>query len=290
MAEPRTPQPLSPPLKWAGGKRWLLQYLRPLWKDHAHRRLVEPLGGGLAITLGLRPKRAWINDINPHLINFYRWVKRGLDLPFSDKDHNPEAYYEYRARFNQLIANGKATSKEAAQLFYYLNRTCYNGLCRFNASGEFNVPFGKYKRIQYARGFPAHEEAFKEWEFTVGDFEKMTELEPEDFVYADPPYDVEFTKYAKDGFSWEDQERLAQWLAKHQGPVVISNQATARVKDLYALHGYLMYEVPGPRRISCNGDRRPALEVLAFRNVELPNSLREMLEVAGARTQGNNKA
>ncbi len=290
MAEPRTHQPLSPPLKWAGGKRWLLQYLRPVWKDHAHRRLVEPLGGGLAITLGLRPQRAWINDINPHLINFYRWVKQGLDLPFSEKDHNPEAYYRYRARFNQLIANGGATSKEAAQLFYYLNRTCYNGLCRFNASGEFNVPFGKYKRIQYARGFPHHEEAFKEWEFTCGDFEKMTGLEPEDFIYADPPYDVEFTKYAKDGFSWEDQERLAQWLAKHQGPVVISNQATARVKDLYALHGYLMYEVPGPRRISCNGDRRPALEVLAFRNVELPNSLREMLEVAGARTQGNNKA
>ncbi|HCW50778.1 MAG TPA: adenine methyltransferase [Clostridiales bacterium] len=290
MAEPRTHQPLSPPLKWAGGKRWLLQYLRPVWKDHAHRRLVEPLGGGLAITLGLRPQRAWINDINPHLINFYRWVKQGLDLPFSEKDHNPEAYYRYRARFNQLIANGGATSKEAAQLFYYLNRTCYNGLCRFNASGEFNVPFGKYKRIQYARGFPHHEEAFKEWEFTCGDFEKMTGLEPEDFIYADPPYDVEFTKYAKDGFSWEDQERLAQWLAKHQGPVVISNQATARVKDLYALHGYLMYEVPGPRRISCNGDRRPALEVLAFRNVELPNSLREMLEVAGARTQANNEA
>jgi DNA adenine methylase len=287
MVEAHPPQPLSPLLKWAGGKRWLLEYLRPLWKDHAHRRLVEPLGGGLAITLGLRPKRAWVNDINPHLINFYRWVKQGLELPFSDKDHNAEAYYGYRARFNQLIANGEATSKEAAQLFYYLNRTCYNGLCRFNASGEFNVPFGKYKKIQYARGFPVHQEAFKEWEFTAGDFEKMTELQPDDFIYADPPYDVEFTKYSKHGFSWEDQERLARWLAKHEGPVVISNQATARVKDLYACYGFLTYEVPGPRRISCNGDRTPALEVLAFRNLELPDCLREMLEVADGEAEGN---
>jgi len=289
MTQAQNTQPLSPPLKWAGGKRWLLKYLEPLWKEHEHRRLVEPLGGGLAITLGLRPKRAWINDVNPHLINFYKWVRRGLELPFTTDDHNPEAYYAYRARLNELITNGKADSKEAAQLFYYLNRTCYNGLCRFNAKGEFNVPFGKYKRIHYVQRFCAHEEAFKQWEFTCGDFESMTGLDPDDFIYADPPYDVEFTKYAKDGFSWEDQERLALWLAKHEGPTVVSNQSTARVKELYARHGFLIHEVPGPRRISCNGDRRPALEVLAFRNLELPDSLRTMLEAGDDRAEHGSK-
>ena len=62
----------KPPLKWAGGKRWQLPYLLPIWQPHAHRRLVEPFCGGLAVALGLRPSRALLNDANPHLINFYQ--------------------------------------------------------------------------------------------------------------------------------------------------------------------------------------------------------------------------
>jgi hypothetical protein len=69
---------LKPPLKLAGGKRWLIPRLRPVWEPHRHRRLVEPFCGGLAVTFGLMPARALLNDINQHLINFYRWLKRGL--------------------------------------------------------------------------------------------------------------------------------------------------------------------------------------------------------------------
>src|SRR5579863_5001919 len=68
---------LRPPLKWAGGKRWQLPHLAPLWKAHSSRRLVEPFCGGLAVALGLRPRRALLNDVNPHLINFYAWLKKG---------------------------------------------------------------------------------------------------------------------------------------------------------------------------------------------------------------------
>src|SRR5947207_13791191 len=71
---------LLPPLKWAGGKRWQVPVLRPLWQAHAHRRLVEPFCGGLATALGLLPERALLNDLNPHVINFYRWLKRGLHV------------------------------------------------------------------------------------------------------------------------------------------------------------------------------------------------------------------
>ncbi|MDT7924708.1 MAG: DNA adenine methylase, partial [Chlorobiota bacterium] len=67
---------LEPPLKWAGGKRWLVPYIRRLWAAHRHRRLVEPFCGGLSVTLGLQPERALLNDINPHLINFFRWLQR----------------------------------------------------------------------------------------------------------------------------------------------------------------------------------------------------------------------
>src|SRR3989442_8813318 len=118
--------PIAPPLKWAGGKRWQVPYLRPYWELNQHRRLVEPFCGGLAVTLGLMPERALLNDINPHLVNFYRWLKRGLmtDLPMKNSER---FFYRHRKRFNALLSNGQEASIEAAALFYYLNRTGYNG-------------------------------------------------------------------------------------------------------------------------------------------------------------------
>ena len=86
-------------------------------------------------------------------------------------------------------------------------------------------------------------------------------------MYADPPYDVEFTQYAKEGFDWDDQVRLVDRLAAHRGPVVLSNQATERIVRLYRTAGFRLMYVQAPRRISCNGDRTPAREVLALRNV-----------------------
>jgi DNA adenine methylase len=254
-----------PPLKWAGGKRWQLPHLRPLWKAHTRRRLVEPFCGGLAVALGLAPDRALLNDANPHLINFYRWLQRGLvvDLPLK----NDEAvYYKYRERFNELLACGRETTAEAAVLFYYLNRTGYNGLCRFNSRGVFNVPFGRYKTIGYESDFGAYREAFEGWAFICGDVEAL-HVERSDFIYADPPYDVEFTAYSAGGFSWEDQQRTAVWLSKHRGPVVLVNQATDRVERLYRKLGFTVDFLDAPRRISCTGDRTPAREIIGTRNL-----------------------
>jgi len=252
-----------PPLKWAGGKRWLVPHLLPLWQVHRQRRLVEPLCGGLAVTLGLLPERALLNDINPHAVNFYRWLKRGL-VATTRMENDEALYYAQRDRFNALIAAGQAESAEAAELFYYLNRTGYNGLCRFNRQGEFNVPFGRHKRIIYTRDFAAYRAAFAGWEFSVGDFAAVP-VEPGDLIYADPPYDVEFTRYSKEGFAWEDQERLAHWLAEHTGPVILSNQATRRIERLYLRLGFSIEYLDAPRKISCTGDRTPAREVLALK-------------------------
>lgn len=254
---------LRPPLKWAGGKRWLVPHLRPLWEPHRHRRLVEPLCGGLAVTLGLLPERALLSDINPHAVNFYAWLQRGLHASITML--NDEAmYYEHRARFNRVVADGRAGSQEAAELFYYLNRTGYNGLCRFNRKGEFNVPFGSYKTINYAADFSAYRGLFAAWDLQSSDFEQLP-LESTDFIYADPPYDVDFTSYSKEGFGWADQVRLAEWLAKHPGPVALSNQATDRIVRLYEGLGFSLTFLDGPRRISCTGDRTPAVEVLALK-------------------------
>jgi DNA adenine methylase len=257
---------LGPPLKWAGGKRWLLPHLRPLWEPYRHRRLVEPFCGGLAVALGLRPERALLNDVNPHAINFYHCLQKGLTIQLPMR--NEEAlYYQYRAEFNRLVTGRGARSKKAAEIFYYLNRTGYNGLCRFNSSGEFNVPFGSYKTINYLRDFTPYKEILSAWEFTYQDFEELP-VESDDFVYADPPYDVQFRSYARGGFDWPDQVRLAHWLAKHPVPVVASNQATERVLELYGDLGFRLIILDAPRMISCTGDRSPAKEMLALRGMD----------------------
>lgn len=256
---------LNPPLKWAGGKRWLVPILREIWLPYQTRRLVEPFVGGMAVALGLQPRTALLNDLNPHLINFYMWMQRGLfvDIPLENES---QYYYLCRQRFNELVLEGQATSLEAAKLFYFMNRTGYNGLCRFNNSNQFNVPFGRYKAINYTRDFSHYRSALNNFRFVSTDFTELS-ISSSDFIYADPPYDVEFTKYSSQDFTWRDQVRLAEWLSCHRGPVVASNQATERIIELYSDLGFSIRFLDAPRRISCNGDRKPAKEILAYKGL-----------------------
>jgi DNA adenine methylase len=265
IAKDKASRNLTPPLKWAGGKRWLVPTLRELYAPHRHRRMVEPFVGGLAIGLGLLPDQALLADVNTHLINFYRQLARGLVVD-QEMFNDSERYYQARTQFNALLRSGQGETAEAAQWFYYLNRTGYNGLCRFNNSDEFNVPFGKYKKLIYARDFLDYAPVLSKWAILCGDFECLP-IEPDDFIYADPPYDVDFTKYSKNAFTWSDQERLARRLAAHPGPVVASNQATGRMVELYTGLGFQIDIVQAPRRISCDGDRTPASEMIAKKNL-----------------------
>ena len=108
--------------------------------------------------------------------------------------------------------------------------------------------------------------AFARWRFTSADAWRVP-VEPGDFIYADPPYDVQFTQYAKDGFGWDEQVATAEWLTSHPGPVILTNQATDRILDLYRGLGFELRFLQAPRMISCTGERRPAREVLASRNL-----------------------
>jgi DNA adenine methylase len=211
------------------------------------------------------PRRALLNDVSPHLISFYRYLQRGL-TPTLPMANDERLYYAYRSQFNDLIRSGRHTSTQAAELFYYLNRTGYNGLCRFNRSGEYNVPFGRYSTIRYLVDFTPYQTTLKGWTFSCDDFSAVG-LDSADFIYADPPYDVEFTQYAQNGFTWVDQVRLAEGLAEHAGPVVLVNQATPRVTALYRKLKFRLRFLDAPRRINCTGDRTPAREILATRNL-----------------------
>lgn len=263
IAEAATPRP---PLKWAGGKRWLVPRLKGLWMGHEHRRLVEPFVGGASIALGLKPATALLSDVNAPLVNFYRWLQRGLVIKISTAS-DEDSYYKQRNRFNSLIGTPAENSKLAAMLFYYLNRNCFNGLCRFNRNGKFNTPHGRYKHPRVLRDLTSYRHAMRGWKFRQGDFETIKLLKS-DFVYADPPYDQAFSDYAKREFTWEDQKRLANWLSKHNGPAIISNAATPRVIKIYEAAGFDCSTVlSGPRMISANGDRKPVREVLAVKNL-----------------------
>lgn len=217
------------------------------------------------MALGLQPCRALLNDANPHLIHFYRWVKRGLQIQIPMKNRE-SAFYGHRARFNQLLDEGRESSAEAAALFYYLNRTGYNGLCRFNQQGRFNVPFGRYARISYRHDFTEYRATFARWRFLDRDVIEVPTA-PTDFIYADPPYDVPFTQYVKGGFRWSQQVESATWLAHHSGPVVLTNQATDRIVCLYQRLGFTLRFLRAPRMISCTGERPTVREVLATRNL-----------------------
>lgn len=258
---------LNPPLKWAGGKRWLVPTLYNIWQHYSHYRLVEPFVGGMSVALGLQPQEALLNDVNFHLINFYFWLQKGLfvDIHF---ENDSCYYYLCRKRFNELILTGQSGTREAANLFYFMNRTGYNGLCRFNSKDQFNVPFGRYKKIHYPEDFLEYVSALKRWHFSSVDFLDL-HLRSTDFIYADPPYDVQFTRYSANDFKWDDQIRLAEWLACHKGPVVASNQATERIIELYENLGFIIKFIDAPRRISCNGDRKPAKEILAFKGISI---------------------
>lgn len=264
---------MKPFLKWAGGKYRLVERIRSRLPEG--RRLVEPFVGSGAVWLNTDYAEALLVDINPDLITLYRTLQvhgeefiRYCAQFFSPAYNTAEGYYQLRDRFNQT-----ADPWERSGLFLYLNRHGYNGLCRYNASGGFNVPFGRYRQPY----FPFDEMRYFHKKaqsaiFLCDDFRTaMQSLDPGDVVYCDPPYvplsdTANFTDYAKDGFSHKDQADLASMaevLGRRGIPVLVSNHATPFTLEAYQGAEIDCFDVQ--RFISCKGEnRRPAAEVLAL--------------------------
>lgn len=264
----------NPLLKWAGGKRWIVSILSPIMERIGKDTLVELFAGGAALSLKLEVSKTILNDKNIHLMNFYNQIRKGVDI-FSlgiEFGNDKEIFYKNRSKFNALIKEEKANTPESAALFYYLNKTAYNGLMRFNSKGFFNTPFGKYKKINYLFEVERYRRIFENWIFTNEDFADVS-IPKDAIVYADPPYDVEFTHYNAGGFDWEDQIRLVKYLSSLSNPVILSNQATDRIIELYESNGFDITLVDAPRFISCNGNREKAKEVIAYKDIPKKDDL-----------------
>jgi DNA adenine methylase len=258
-------KPPPPFLKWAGGKTWLAPRLAKMYEPFRSTHVwVEPFCGALGATLGVMPERAILSDVNPHLIALYRHIGNGLENR-NQWANTQRAFEDIKGFFNNLYLS----EEDSSRAFYYLNRTCFNGLCRFNRKSKFNVGYGKYENPKLDHDFSLYQEAFRYWDFyhlEFGDILNPYLIPSSSFIYADPPYDGGFTGYLG-SFTWDDQVNLASTLAALNNPVVASNKATDRIIDLYQGLGFDLQFIDVRRRIACNGDRTSATEILATRNL-----------------------
>lgn len=281
----------TPVLKWAGGKRQLLDELRarlPASFDRYH----EPFFGGGALFFELEPTHATVNDTNPRLVNCYRQVRDHPDelierlRTFQDPESRPDPdrahadaenyYYQARELFNRRPRNQEYDELDEAALLVYLNRTCYNGLYRENNDGEFNVPIGRYANPDWVRSdeIRAASRALSGVTLTNMDFEYVkAEARPGDVVYFDPPYEpmsptASFTEYSAAGFDADDQTRLAKVaadLAARGVHVLLSNSGVTA--DMYRERGFHVDLVDATRAINSDPDNRDAVDEVVVTSV-----------------------
>ena len=290
---------IRPFLKWAGGKTRalpeLLSHLPPA------DLLVEPFVGGASVFLNTDYKQYILADSNYDLINVYRNAAYHTDLLIDaalalfDGGNTAGNYYSVREHFNsQSISHeqkwhpGRRVGQQAqwilrAAQFIYLNRHCYNGICRYNKSGGFNTPYGKYKTVYFPeneiRQF-AEKVARCRVMFVCADFSFTLSMIPDSVstvIYCDPPYipaskTANFTQYGSEGFDESHHLKLALQLTginqKKSVPVIISNSDTAATREIYEL--FDMHKISVRRSVSADSiARNNASEIIGFLRSEV---------------------
>ncbi len=265
--------PKRPFLKWAGAKTQLVRKLQPLFPE-GNYRFIEPFVGSGVVFLNARYQTSLLADSNKDIINLYSILKkkRGEFIEqcralFVPRNNAEAAYYELREEFNACV-----NIERRASIFLYLNRHCFNGLCRYNQKGRFNTPFGRYGQVYFPQTEMEHfADRLKTARLLQADFRSvLSKAGAGDVVYCDPPYvaltkTANFTNYAAGGFSDKDQRDLNKYALEASGRgavVVISNHDTPFTKALY--QGAEITEHLVSRTISCDGkNRNKAKEIIA---------------------------
>jgi DNA adenine methylase len=237
---PPTVTHLSPLVKWSGGKAEEIKHILPYMPTH--EIYVEPFIGGGALFFHLNPQKAVINDIHPDLVKLYRAIGAGRRLEmkaFMTAHPNTEEEY-YKVRRMPITSDF-----DSACQFYYLRKTCFRGMLRYNSSGEFNIPYGKYKTINFSDlDSNGHEQLLARTTVMSGSFKDVFAQcdTPEHFIFLDPPYDSKFTDYGYCSFGRKEQEELAALFKKSKARCMIVIGETDYIKNLYA--GYIVHRYP----------------------------------------------
>ncbi|WP_336361581.1 DNA adenine methylase [Haladaptatus sp. ZSTT2] len=288
----------EPILKWAGGKRQLIDELYARFPNDYNKKnnaYHEPFFGGGALFFAHRPRRGTINDYNGSLVNFYRQVRNNpqrliqrckdfkrptydqLDGEFRDEKNY---FYQQRARFNWLQQQETRNTLEEAALLLYLNRTCFNGMYRENEKGEFNVPIGDISNPDWVRAEQIRsastvlnqlpDSAIHNEDFSY----VLDEVVEGDLVYFDPPYapvsdTAYFTTYSGGQFGEDEQERVievAEQLHNNGVHVILSNSEA--MKEKYEeIEGFHVEIVKATRSVNSDGENRGEVnEVVATNN------------------------
>lgn len=260
---------MKPIIKYRGGKyREIPQLIKYVPKFEG--RYIEPFFGGGAMYFHLEPCNAIINDINERLMNFYRAVQADYETLREELAQLETIYTQNRANFDALkklhpeervedaneplyyllrdMYNGitPATYSEAA-LYYYINKTAYSGMIRFNSKGEYNVPYGRYKNFNTGIITEAHHNLLANTEILNGDYLNVfNATNADDFVFLDPPYDCIFSDYGneeyKDGFNEQNHRQLAQDFFNLGCRALMVIGATPLTRELYGGHIVAEYD------------------------------------------------
>ena len=276
-----------PFVKWAGGKRQLLDELTqdlPYFENYH-----EPFIGGGALFFRLeamnRIKRAYLSDSNAELINTYSVIKNEVFELMSELAS--PLYVNDEAAYYKIRASRPKTNVERAARFIYMNKTAFNGLYRVNSSGGFNVPFGRYDnpKILDSQNLMLVHRALQKDELYCGDFTiALKNAKRGDFVYFDPPYfpiskTSNFTGYTKDGFGENEQKKLLKTYKELDSKgcfVLLSNSYSDFISELYA--EFEPETVHANRMINCKGNQRGKIKELIVRNWEPKITQRKLVE------------
>ena len=276
---------VAPVLKWVGGKRQIINEIKKYVPKYS--TYYEPFLGGGAVLFELQPKTAVVNDINAELISLYEVIKYNIDdLIENLREHeekNGEAYfYKIREQDRDKEKFNHLTPIQRAARLIYLNKTCYNGLFRVNKAGQFNTPYGNYKKPNIVNEYTlraVHNYFNKaQLNFVCKDFEEvLKDARKGAFVYLDPPYDpvsdtASFTGYDKGGFSRSEQIRLkniCDMLDKKGVKFLLSNSSTDFIKDLYNNGKYIIEVIHAKRAINSKADKRGEVDEVLVMNYEL---------------------
>lgn len=258
---------MNPIIKYRGGKsKEIIHFVRNMPKEYD--RYIEPFLGGGALYFYLQPEKAIVNDINTRLYEFYKGIQQsypeirlqldGLQKLYEDnqreyerlkvanpesriENKNEELYYTLRDAFNH-----KTDSEYMdAVIYFFINKTAYSGMIRYNAYGEYNVPFGRYRNLNTHLITEEHYELLKRTELYNLDYSKIFDMtESNDFMFLDPPYDCIFSDYGnqnyRDGFGEDEHRRLANDFRNVSCRTLLVIGKTKLTEELY--EGYIVEE------------------------------------------------